>query len=171
MPKRTGALVAGCAVALACGLMSAPALAYFTAGGSGTGTAATGTLQPLTILPATTGTSTTPLHPGTTGDLILNVTNPNSGPVTLRRVSQGGGVSVQDGAGCTSDPGWPTTLGTSGVSIPDVTGLEVTELNIALPGGSTQVLHLPGAASMSATSAADCQGATFAIPVTVEASQ
>ncbi len=166
MPKRTGALVAGCAVALACGLMSAPALAYFTAGGSGTGTAATGTLQPLTILPATTGTSTTPLHPGTTGDLILNVTNPNPKPVTLRRVSQGGGVSVQGGAGCTSDPGWPNTVGTSGVNVKEVTGL-----TIELAGGSTQVLHVPGAASMSATSAADCQGATFAIPVTVEVSQ
>lgn len=166
MARRTVLLAAGCTLALACGLVSTPALAYFTSGESGTGTAAAGTLQPLIILPATTGTSTAPLYPGATGDLILNVTNPNPTPVTLQRVSQVGGVSVQGGAGCISDPQWPTTVGTSGVSI-----LEVTALNVTLAGGSTQVLHLPGAASMSITSAADCQGATFHIPVTVEVSQ
>lgn len=164
--RRTGALAAGCTLALACGLVSTPALAFFTSGGSGAGTATAGTLQPLIILPATTGSSTTPLYPGTTGDLILKVTNPNPKPVTLQRVVQGGGVSVDGGAGCTSDPGWPNTVGTSGVSI-----LEVTALNVVLPGGSTKVLHLPGAASMSVASAAGCQGATFAIPVTVEVSQ
>ena len=163
--QRTGLLTAGCALALAAGLISTPALAYFTTGGVGTGTAATGTLQPLEILLATTGTSTSPLRPGASGDLILNVTNSNPTPVTLRRVSQGGGVSVQGGAGCTSDPGWPAAVGTSGVSV------EVTEWNIALPGGSTQVLHLPGAASMNVTSAETCQGADFVIPVTVEVSQ
>lgn len=162
---RTVLLAAGCTVALVCGLVSTPALAYFTTGGSGTATAAAGTLQPLIILPAT-GSSTAPLYPGATGDLILNVTNPNSKQVTLQRVSQGGGVSVQGGDGCTSDPGWPDSVGNSGVSV-----LEVTALNVTLPGGSTRVLHLPGAASMSITSAAVCQSATFDIPVTVEVSQ
>lgn len=164
--RRIGLLAAGCTLALVCGLVSTPALAYFTTGGAGNGTAATGTLKPLIILPATTGSSTAPLYPGATGDLILQVTNPNPQQVTLQRVSQGGGVSVQGGAGCTSDPEWPNTVGTSGVSI-----LEITALNVTLPGGSTQVLHLPGAASMNIASAVDCQGATFNIPVTMEVSQ
>ncbi len=58
--KRTGLLAAGCTVALACGLVPAPALAYFTAGGSGTGTAATGTLPtPVLTAPSVTATSAT----------------------------------------------------------------------------------------------------------------
>ena len=164
--RRTALLATGCTLALAGGLVSTPAWAYFTAGGSGTGTATAGTLKPLVILPATTGTLTTPLYPGATGDLILTVTNPNPTPVTLRSVSQGGGVSVQAGPGCTNDPNWPATAGNSGVHMTSVIGLE-----IAIGGGSTTTVHLPGAASMSVTSAAACQDATFQIPVTIEVRQ
>ncbi|MHA7242115.1 hypothetical protein [Paeniglutamicibacter antarcticus] len=146
--------------------MSTPAIAYFASGGSGADIAATGTLKPMEILPATTGTSTARLYPGKTGDLIVKVKNPNAIPVTLLRASQGGGVSVTGAAGCTNDSGWPTTVGTSGVSMP-----EAVALDIELAGGSTKVLHLPGAASMSLTSAAGCQGATFDIPITVEVKQ
>jgi hypothetical protein len=39
-------------------------------------------------------------------------------------------------------------------------------LNISVPNGSSLV-HLPGAASMDATSSSGCQGATFSIPVTL----
>ena len=162
----TALLSAACILALLCGLFSSPALAYITAGGTGIGTAAAGTLQPLLILPATTGTSTAPLQPGASGDLILKVTNPNPQAVTLLRVFQGGAVSVQGGTGCTSDPGWPATLGNSGVSIPGT-----ATLNVSLPGGSSQVLHVPGAASMNTSSAAGCQGASFNFPVTVEVQQ
>ncbi|MDO5753420.1 hypothetical protein [Arthrobacter sp.] len=164
--RRTALLTAACVLALVCGLFSTPALAYFTSGGAGTGTTASGTLQSLIILPATTGTPTVPLQPGARGDLILQVTNPNTYAVTLVRVSQGGPVSVQGGVECTSDPGWPSTLGNSGVSIP-----ATITLNISLPGGSSQVLHLPAASAMGTSSAADCQGASFNIPVTVEAQQ
>ena len=159
---RTALLSAACILALLTGLLATPALAYFTAGGTGAGTAATNTMQPLLILPPT-GSSTTPLQPGSVGDLILTVTNPNPYAVTLVRFSQGGPVSAIGGTGCTSDPGWPTTLGNSGVSIP-----ATITLNLSLPGRSTQVLNLPGAASMNVTSAAGCQGASFNIPVTVE---
>ncbi|MEP7161285.1 MAG: putative Ig domain-containing protein [Dermatophilaceae bacterium] len=62
--KRTGLLAAGCTVALACGLVPAPALAYFTAGGSGTGTAATGTWDT-----GATGTMDTPGLAAATGTL------------------------------------------------------------------------------------------------------
>lgn len=165
--RRIGLLAAGCSLALVCGLVSTPALAFFTSGGTGADTAATGTLPALIVLPATTGSFEAPLYPGATGDLIVRLKNPNTKPVTLLRVSQGGAVSVDGGgAGCTSDPEWPNTLGTSGVGI-----LEATSLDIVLDGGSTRVLHLPGAASMSLTSDTDCQGATFNIPISVEVSQ
>ncbi|WP_207346167.1 hypothetical protein [Arthrobacter sp. E3] len=164
--RRTALLTAACTLALVCGLFTTPALAYFTSGGTGTGTAAAGTLQPLIILPATTGTSTVALQPGTSGDLVVKVTNPNTQAVTLLSTSQGGPVSVQGGTGCTSDPAWPTNLGNSGVSMPIT-----TTLNISLAGGETLVFHLPGAAAMSTSSATGCQGASFNIPVTVEVQQ
>lgn len=163
---RTALIAAGCTTALVIGMVSTPALAYFTSGGTGAGTAAGGILHPLGILPATTGTSTTPLFPGMRGDLILTVTNHNTQAVTLRRVFQAGAVRVQGGAGCTPDPGWPTTLGNSGVSIPDT----VTPAMV-LNGGETREFMLPGAVSMGIISASGCQGASFQIPVRVEISQ
>lgn len=163
---RTGGLIAACTLAALCGLLATPALAYFTSGGSGTGTSRTGTLKPLVIHHATAGSTSTPLYPGKSGDLAVKVSNPNSSPVTLRRVAQGGGVSVDRGAGCTNDPGWPETMGTSGLSIP-----EPIELTTTLDSGETLELHLPGAASMSPASATGCQGATFYIPITLEVSQ
>lgn len=139
-----------------------PAFAYFSTSGTGAGTAESAELSALTILPASASPSTA-LLPGTTADLVLSVTNPNQMPLTIVAVSQGGGVSVVGGSGCTADSAWPTTLGNSGVSIPSVTGL-----NISVPGGATQVIHLAAAASMTTASAAGCEGATFQIPITVQ---
>ena len=92
--------------------------------------------------------------------------NPNVAAVTIICVSQGGGVSVPGGSGCTDDPAWPGTLGNSGVTIVTTTGL-----SIAVAGGATATVHVAGAASMGTSSAAGCQGATFQIPVTVKVSQ
>ncbi len=152
---------------LAITLGTGPAFGYFGAlGGSGTGSGGTGTLQPLVILSATTGSPSTSLLPGATADLLLNVSNPNTVSVTITSVSQGGGVSVQGGSGCTSDPAWPGTLGSSGVSVVSTTGL-----SIPVAGGATSVIHLPAGASMSTTSVSGCQGATFQVPVTVVVQQ
>lgn len=147
------------AVALAAG---PPSFAYFTTSGLGSGPGTTGSLQPLVIQSATTGSPSTSLLPGTTADLLLNLTNPNPGAVTLVSVTQGGGVAVQGGGGCTNDPGWPGTLGNSGVTVVSSTGL-----SIPIAGGATAVVHIPGGAAMTTASASGCQGATFQIPVTV----
>lgn len=147
------------AVALVAG---PPSFAFFTANGLGSGPGTTGSLQPLVILSATTGSPSTSLLPGTTSDLLLNLTNPNPGAVTLVSVTQGGGVTVQGGGGCTNDPGWPGTLGNSGVTVVSSTGL-----SIPIAGGATVVVHIPAGAAMSTVSASGCQGATFQIPVTV----
>jgi len=141
--------------------LSVTAFAYFTGAGSGAGSLVTGTLRPLTIL-AATGTPVSNLLPGSTADLVMRVTNPNSTAVTITAVSQGGGVTVVGGSGCTSDPGWPGTLGISGVSVVATTGL-----GIPVPAGATISVDLPAGASMTTASASGCQGARFHIPVTV----
>lgn len=130
------------------------AYAYFTSTGSGTGSASTGTMQTVTVA-ATTGTPTTPLLPGGTGDVTLKVTNPNSYAVTL--------VSVAAGAGnITADSGHPGCT-TTGVTFTAQTGLSTS-----IPGGgATTQVDLPGAAAMNATSSSGCQGATFTVPVTI----
>ncbi len=110
----------------------------------------------------TAGTPSYTLQPGTAADLVVTVRNPNAAAVTVTSVEQGGGVTVVGGSGCTSDPAWPGTLGSSGVTVTPTTGLSV-----AVAGGATVTIHLPGAASMTTASAAGCQGATFLVPVTV----
>ncbi len=153
--------------ASAAGLVGGPAFGYFAAlVGSGTGTAATGTLQPLVIEPATLGSPSTSLTPGTTADLLLNLTNPNAVTVTIVSVAQAGGVTVVGGSGCTSDTDWPGMLGNSGVSVPTAAGLSIT-----IAGGATDRVHLPSGATLATTSAAGCQGASFQIPVTVTVQQ
>lgn len=167
-PRRlTRAVLAATAAVLSIGIGTSPAFGYFTAlGGAGAGSAGTGTVQPLVILSATTGSPTTSLTPGASADLLLNVRNPNAVSVTITRVSQGGGVTATGGSGCTSDPGWPGTLGSSGVSV-----LTSTGLSISVAGGTTAVVHVTSGASMTTASAAGCQGATFQVPVTVVVSQ
>jgi hypothetical protein len=130
------------------------ASAYFTAPGSGTGSGGTGTLQTVT-LDAAAGTPSAPLLPGGSGDAALRVNNPNSFAVTLVSVTGAGPITADSGhPGCT----------TTGVTFDDQTGLSIS----VAPGGPTQ-LHLPASVSMSAASSAGCQGATFSIPVTIQA--
>ena len=143
-------------------LVAGPVFAFYTVAGSGSSSGSTGTVQPLTVSPATVGSPSSTLLPGGTADLLLNVTNPNAVAVTITSVAQGGGVTVSGGSGCSSDPAWPTTTGNSGVAIVTTTGL-----SISVPAGSSATVHVAGGASMTNSSAAGCQGATFQIPVTV----
>ena len=150
--KTTGRLVAVLAVVGVLAVGGA-AWAYFTSSGSGTGHASTGTMSTVT-LNATAGTPSTPLYPGGTGDVSLEVNNPNAYAVTLVSVT-GNGTITHDGphSGCT----------TTGVTFTDQTGLSTT-----IPASATnhQIL-LSGAVSMDSTSSNGCQGAAFSIPVTI----
>lgn len=139
--------------AMLLGLTGGVAYAYFTSSGSGTGSASTGTMQTVTVA-ASTGSPTTPLIPEGSGDVALQVTNPNGFAVTLVSVTGSGGITVDGGhSGC--DP--------SVVTFTDQTGL-----TISIPADSTDwQVYLPGAASMSSAAANACQGATFSIPVTI----
>jgi hypothetical protein len=129
------------------------AWAYFRAPGSGTANATTGTMTAVT-LSATAGSPSTPLYPGATGDVSLEVNNPNSYAVTLVSVTGNGTITPDAGhSACT----------TTGVTFSNQTGL-----NMTVPAGATNDrIDLGGAVSMSTSSSNGCQGATFSIPVTI----
>jgi hypothetical protein len=134
------------------GLGAGVAYAYFTSSGSRSGSGSTGTLQNITVA-ATTGTPSTPLRPGGSGDVTLQVTNTNSYAVTLVSVTGAGSVTADHG-----HPGCTTT---------GVTFASQSSLSISITANGTTQVDLPSAASMSAASSAGCQGATFSIPVTI----
>ncbi len=132
------------------------AYAFWTQGGSGVGTAVT-TTATVTVA-AAAGTPTTPLYPGSTGDVTLKMNNPNAFALKLTAVTGNGTITPDAGhASCS-----PT-----GVSFTDQTGL-----NINLPASTNNIpIDLAGAASMSTASANGCQGATFTIPVSISVRQ
>ena len=127
------------------------AAAYFTSSGSGSGSASSGTIT--VEVSAATGTPSTPLYPGSTGDVTLKLDNPNDVAVTVKMVEGNGTITADAGHSSCS----PT-----GVTFTDAT------VNTALPANSTDdEIDLPGAASMSTASANGCQGASFTVPVKV----
>jgi hypothetical protein len=144
-------VVLGLAVAAVTGGV---AFAYFTSTGSGGGTGATGTMQPVVISAVVGGdTPSSKLYPGgPAADVIVRINNPNSFSVQLFSISGNGSITVDAShSGCT----------TSGVTF-----TPPSSPNITIPAGSS-LLHLAGAATMSTASVSACQGATFSIPVTV----
>lgn len=165
--SRTVVLV-GSATIFLVGLSSGAAFAYFTnSGGSGSGSATTSGTAPSSVtVEAAAGSPTSLLQPGSSADLTLTINNPNTFALTLTAVSQSGAVSVVGGGGaCTSDTGtWPSlALGTSGVSVPSLSGLSVN-----IPAGPGNVtVHIPSGASMTSASNSACQGASFHVPVTI----
>ena len=133
------------------------AYAYLTSTGAGTASASVGTAATVSISSATVSPST-PLLPGGTGDVTLQVINSSGFAVTL--------VSVAGAAGAiTADSGHPGCT-TTGVTFTSQTGLSTV-----IAPDSTASIDLPGAAAMSTASAGGCQGATFSIPVTITVQQ
>lgn len=152
--KRRFLIALAAAVALS-GALAGGVLAYWRTSGSGSGAASVGTAQSVTIQAVATGSPSTKLTPGNAADLLVQLSNANSYTVTLVGISQSGSgsVTVVGGTGCTA--------ANASVSVPTVTGLTIPV------GSGVQVVHIPGGASMDATSNTGCQGASFQIPVTV----
>jgi hypothetical protein len=96
------------------------------------------------------------LYPGGTGDVKVRVTNPNPFAVTITSVAGAGTISSDKGAACDA---------AAGVTYTDQMGLSQ-----AVGAGATVTFTLPGAAAMSGSASSSCQGAVFAIPVTLSAS-
>ena len=148
--------VAGmCAISIL--VLSSGAHAYFRSSGSGAGTGTTGTLQPVSLVAlVTSDTPTSTLVPGGSADLILKVNNPTSRNATL--------VGIAPKAGGTVTPSLPGCT-TSGVSLATIGSLAIT----LTPGSNT--VHVNNGANMSTASVSGCQGATFAIDVTITVHQ
>jgi hypothetical protein len=126
--------------------------AAWTTNGSGSGYAKAGTAQALTTVDVSATTSAS-LYPGTSGDVKLQINNPNPYAVRVTAVSGNGTITADAGhSGCT----------TTGVSFANQ-----SSLTIDIAANSSTTSTLTGAASMSNASLNACQGATFTIPVSL----
>ncbi|MEV7607785.1 hypothetical protein AB0N65_20320 [Paenarthrobacter sp. NPDC089322] len=133
------------------------AYAYWATTGVGSGSAANGTMQTVTVDALVPGdTLQTSLVPGGTADVILRASNPNAHAVTVYGFSTTGAV--------TADAGHPGCSPTGVTFTPPATLLEP----VIIQANTSILLTLPEAASMSTTSPSACQGAQFDIPVTLE---
>jgi hypothetical protein len=147
-------LLVGAVGALVLGLGAGAAYGYFTSSGHGSGAASTGTAQSVTVV-AASGTVTNKLYPGTSGDLLVELDNPNSYAVNI--------VSLSPGTGSVTASGGVGTCTTTGVSAATLNGL-----NISVAANSTNlVVTIPSGATMSTSSQTGCQGATFSVPVSL----
>lgn len=135
-------------------LVAAVGVAYaaWTAGGSGSGYAKATTAQALATIDVSASTPAT-LYPGATGNLKLEIDNPNPYPVRITSVSGAGTITSDKGAACDAS---------TGVSFANQSGL-----TLDVPGSSSATFTLSGAVSMSNASDNSCQGAVFTVPVSL----
>jgi hypothetical protein len=140
--------------ALTLGLFLAAGIAYaaWTATGGGSGYAKATSAQPLTTVDVSASTSAT-LYPGTTGDLLLRINNPNPYPVRVTGVSGAGTITSDAGAACNAS---------TGVTFEDQAGL-----SLDVPASGAATFTLSGTVSMSNASDNSCQGAVFTVPVSL----
>lgn len=134
------------------------AYAYWATTGTGSGSAAAGTMQVSVDALVAGDSNRSSLVPGGTADVILRASNPNAFPVTLYSVAASGAAAADAAhAGCIT-----TGVSFKGPAAPLAPA-------VTIPAKSSVLVALPGTASMSTQSQSACQGATFKIPVTVEA--
>jgi hypothetical protein len=142
--------------------LTAAGLVYaaWTTSGSGSGYVKAGSALTLSTVDVSASTTAT-LYPGTSGDVLLKVSNPNPYAVLVTGASLNGSNSE-----ITADSGHSSCT-TTGVSFTNQTGLTIEVP--AKSGGTngTAQATLSGAASMSNASVDGCQGATFTIPLTL----
>lgn len=127
------------------------ASAFWTGIGSGSGTASTVDVVPITV-------SLTPqgeLYPGQPAQsVVLVLSNPNTRPVVVTRVAPGA-LTVSGGAACTA--------GTSAVAFATLDG------SWTVPAAGSTTTTLAAGVSMGPTSASGCQGASFSAALAVTA--
>jgi hypothetical protein len=108
------------------------------------------------------GATRTALYPGAKSDVLISLINPNPYPVVVTAVSVNGAV--------TADPNHPGCTIT-GVSFADQTGLHISVPARLDATNGTARAKLFGAAAMSNASLNACQGAAFAVPLTIAANR
>jgi hypothetical protein len=134
------------------------AWSYWSAGGTGSGSGANGTLAAISLTP---GTPAAGLYPGGSTDVVLTATNSNTsivkiGSLLLDTTQGTAGFSVDGGhSGCSVAALGFTTQnnGGAGWSVPAHVG--------AVDG--TLAITLTNALTMTAAAASACQGATFTV--------
>lgn len=163
IPKKTSGRLAAKAAATTVALCLATgvggAYAYWSTVGAGSGAATNGTMAPVTVeaLVAGDGPQTT-LVPGGTADVAVRAHNPNGYAVQVYAIRGNGAVTADaNHLGCA----------TTGVTFVDPAAPLAPAVSI--PANSSVLITLQGAAMMSTTSPSACQGATFNVPVTLEA--
>lgn len=134
--------------------LAAAGLVYaaWTSSGSGSGYAKAQSAQALTTVDVSATTAAT-LYPGATGNVKIEISNPNPYPVRVTSVTGNGAITAD--------------AGHSGCATTGVTFTNQTAQTIDVAAGSTQQATLNNAASMSNASDNGCQGATFTIPVSL----
>lgn len=127
--------------------------AAWTASGTGNGYVKAGSAQALTTVDVSATTPAT-LYPGSNGDVLIRIDNPNPYPVSVTDITGNGAITPDAGhaAGCT----------TTGVTFTDQNGVDID-----VPASGQTQTTLNNAAAMSNASSNGCQGATFTIPVTL----
>jgi hypothetical protein len=148
------AVSVGC---LAVGLGEGAAYAWFTASGSGSGGVHVTSLTNTVTLETVTVAPKSPLLPGGTGSVVLQVSNHNNFSVTLAGVVRRGTITASP-----SD----CATGVAFTDQPDLSAILPASSTTLAPGSSTTV-ELPGVIAMDKTSPSDCQGAKLSIPVQI----
>jgi hypothetical protein len=124
--------------------------AAWTTSGNGSGYAKATEAKALTTTDVS-ATTVGQLYPGASGDVKLEINNPNPYPVRVTDVAKTSGSPITaDLAGCV----------TTGVSFSDQSGK-----TIDIAANDSTSVTFNNAASMSNASDNGCQGATFTIPV------
>lgn len=158
-------------------LSSGVAYAFWTATGTGSGTAKAATFQALTI-----GGGSAPsgqLYPGLSangstagGDITVLISNPNPFPVTITSVAPGTGALTVTGSTPVGGEGQTAAdtacASNSGVSIITKSSPSVTYSNGSnIPAKTNNVaVTISKVVSMSTQSVSECQGATFTFAAT-----
>jgi hypothetical protein len=135
------------------------AYAYWATVGAGSGAATNGTMATVSVEALAAGDSLrNTLVPGGTADVAVRALNPNSFPVQV--------YAIRGSGPATADKGHPDCT-TTGVTFVDPAAPLTPAVSI--PANSSMLITLPNAAAMSTASSSGCQGATFTLPVTLEA--
>jgi hypothetical protein len=138
-------------------LLAGAAAAYFTASGSGSGSGTVGNPAKLTISAGVNPSQ--PLFPGTTGDVTVHITNPNTFAIHIGTIaldtSQGTAGSGYSGpSGCDPPPLTFTsqTNGGTGWTVPAHSGVD-----------GVLDLDLTNSILLATTAANACQGGSFTV--------
>jgi hypothetical protein len=148
--SRKSRLIGGAVTILVLGVVGL-VYAAWTTSGSGSGYAKAGTSQALTTLDVSVSTIAD-LYPGTNGNVLVRVNNPNPYPVRVTDINGNGAITAGGGIG---------TCTTTGVTYTNQTG------TFDIPANSAATFTLNNAAHMTNASENGCQGATFTIPVSL----